>query len=125
MARARAACEERRRRWTERVSRWQCSGKSQAAFCRELGLNANSFNFWKLRVLRQPGTRRKRGAAEPAASGGVSKFTPVRVAMPLSCAFEVCLRGGHTIRIAPGFDAESLRRLIGVLEIGGGAARSC
>jgi len=117
MARAKAACEERSRRWTEWVSKWQGSGSSQAAFCRENGLNANTFNFWKLRVLRQ---RRSEAAAK-----GDPKFIPVRVAIPSSCAFEVCLRSGHTIRIAPGFEETSLRRLINVLEPVVGADRAC
>lgn len=119
MARTKAACEERRRHWTELVLKWQNSGASQAVFCREHGLNANTFNFWKLRVLRQrPGTRRNRRMLEATADGD-SKFIPVRVAMPVSCAFEVCLRSGHTIRIAPGFDETALRRLLGVLEQNG------
>lgn len=125
MARAKAACEERRRRWTELVTKWQGSGSSQAVFCREHGLNANTFNFWKLRVLRQrPGTRHNRRMLEATADDD-SKFIPVRVATQSSCAFEVCLRSGHTIRIAPGFDETSLRRLINLLEPDGGADRAC
>ena len=116
MARANAACEERRRRWTELVAKWQGSGSSQAVFCREHGLNANTFNFWKLRVFRQrPVTRRNRRILKASADGD-SKFIPVRVATPSSCEFEVCLRSGHTIRIESGFDETALRRLIGVLE---------
>lgn len=122
MARANAACEERRRRWTELVAKWQGSGSSQAVFCRENGLNANTFNFWKLRVLRQrPGTRRMLEAT----ADDDSKFIPVRVATQSFCAFEVCLRSGHTIRIAPGFDKASLRCLIGVLESESGSDRAC
>lgn len=119
MARAKAACDERSRRWTELVTKWQGSGSSQAVFCREYGLNANTFNFWKLRVLRQrPGTRRNRRMLEVTADDD-SKFIPVRVSTPVSCAIEVCLRSGHTIRIESGFDETALRRLIGVLEQNG------
>ena len=119
----------RSRRWTEWVTKWQGSGSSQAAFCREHGLNGNTFNYWKLRVLTQrPSTKRLRRvvkAAEPVANGGEIKFTPVRVVSASVCAYEVNLRCGHTIRIASDFDEASLRRLLGVLESDGGVGRAC
>lgn len=125
MARAKADCEERSRRWTEWVSKWNGSGLSQAAFCREHGLNGNTFNYWKLRVLKQsPGTKRFRRVlgAKTAADSGEVKFTPVRVVSAPACAYEVSLRSGRTIRIASNFDEASLRRLIGVLD---GASSAC
>ena len=131
MARAKADCKEHSRRWTEWVSKWQGSGSSQAAFCREHGLNGNTFNYWKLRVLKQrPGTKRFRRVpgAKSAANGGKARFTPVRVVAAApgivapACAYEVSLRSGHTIRIASNFDEASLRRLIGVLD---GASSAC
>ena len=116
---ARARDLERSRRWAALVSEWRASGASQAAFCRERGLNANSFNFWKLRVLRQrPGTRRARSSLEAVTGAGAPAFIPVRVAAPEACALEVCLRTGHMIRITADFDETILRRLIGVLEDG-------
>jgi len=134
MARAKADFEERSRRWTVLVSKWNGSGSSQAAFCREHGLNGNTFNYWKLRVLKQHSdTKRSRRVvrAKSAASSGEVKFTPVRVvaAAPRSVApayaYEVSLRSGHTIRIATDFDAASLLRLIGVLESNGGTNSAC
>ena len=113
-------------RWTEWVTKWNGSGLSQAAFCREHGLNGNTFNYWKLRVLKQrPGTKRFRcvvKAAEPAANDGEVKFTPVRVVCAPACAYEVSMRSGHMIRITSDFDEASLRRLIGVLN---GASSAC
>ena len=125
MARTKTDCEERSRRWTEWVTKWNGSGLSQAAFCREHGLNGNTFNYWKLRVLKQrPGTKRFRRVvkAAPVAKSGKVKFTPVRVVSAPACAYEVSLRSGHTIRIASDFDEASLRRLIGVLD---GATGAC
>lgn len=118
---ARSRDPERSQRWTTLVSEWRSSGVRQAAFCRERGLNANTFSYWKRRVLRQaPGIRRQRRVTEAAAGG--NGFTPVRVLASPACAIEVQLRGGHTIRIAPDFDETALRRLIGVLE---GDGRAC
>lgn len=100
---------ERRRRWAALVSEWRDSALSQTAFCRERGLSVRSFYCWRRRMLRQ----------QPEANrAGASEFIPVRVAAPVSCAVEVCLRSGHTIRIAADFDETVLRRLIGVLEAG-------
>jgi hypothetical protein len=116
--------EERGRRWTERVSKWQASGQSQAAFCREHGLNGNTFNYWKLRVLKQ---RRGKKLFRPVEEVGKDerlcerKFIPVRVISAPACAYEVSLRSGHTLRIASDFDEAVLRRLIGVLEEASGA----
>jgi hypothetical protein len=122
---AKVGNDERRWRWVELVWKWRDSGASQAAFCRSHGLNVNTFNFWKLRVFRQqPGTQHNQGLRAVASATG-SKFFPVRVVTPSSCAFEVCLSGGHTIRVAPDFDEASLRRLIAVLEANGGAEREC
>jgi len=116
MARAKLVIEERSLRWTELVLKWRDSGASQASFCREHGLNPNSFNFWKLRVLRQrPGARRKRRILEAPEASGLP-FIPVQVATPVASAIEVGLHSGHTIRITPGFDEATLRRLVGVLE---------
>jgi len=55
----------------------------------------------------------RRAAEQPA-------FVPVQVvadATPTQAsALEVVLLGGRTVRIAPGFDAATLRRVLAVLE---------
>ena len=39
--------------WKRLVSEWQSSGLSQAEFCRQRAIRLTTFNFWKLRVLKQ------------------------------------------------------------------------
>jgi hypothetical protein len=72
-------------------------------------LASASFYAWR-RVLE------RRAAEQPT-------FVPVQVvadATPTQAsALEVVLLGGRTVRIAPGFDAATLRRLLTVLEGGG------
>jgi hypothetical protein len=79
------------------------------AFCARHGLASASFYPWR-RVL-------ERRAA------GQATFVPVQVvadAVPAhSSALEVLLVDGRTVRVAPGFDAATLRRLLAVLEGGG------
>ena len=76
------------------------------AFCARHGLTTASFYNWR-RVL-------ERRAAEHAV------FAPVQVvadAMPAqTTALEVVLADGRAVRVAPGFDAATLRRLLAVLE---------
>jgi hypothetical protein len=87
------------------------SGLSVRAFCVRHGLAQASFYAWR-RVLE------RRAAEQPA-------FVPVQVvadATPAgqASALEILLLDGRTVRIAPGFDVATLRRLLAVL-----AGRPC
>jgi transposase len=76
------------------------------AFCDRNGWTTPNFYAWR-RVLEQR-------AAEKAA------FVAVQVAADAPPALgdflEVVLAGGRTVRVAPGFDPATLRRLLAVLE---------
>ena len=77
------------------------------AFCARHDLAPARFYHWR-RVL-------ERRAAEPPAA-----FVPVQVvadAVPAQVSgLEVVLADGRTVRVAPGFDAATLRQLLAVLE---------
>jgi hypothetical protein len=107
MAPGRAREEEKERQWRRRIDQWRVSGQSVRAFCARHGLATASFYNWR-RVL-----QRRAAAEQPA-------FVPVQVvadAVPAQAsALEVILTDGRTVRVAPGFDAATLRRLLGVLE---------
>jgi hypothetical protein len=103
--------------WAERVEQWRGSGLSQSEFCRRQGLALTTFNR-KAAALR-PGV-----AAEP--SEEPPRWLEVRMsglragrvgesAGSLGEGFEVLLDGGWRLRLGPQFDAEGLRRLLGVL----------
>src|SRR5262245_10059428 len=106
MAHGRARDERKERQWRRWISQWQTSGLSVRDFCARHGLATASFYNWR-RVLE------RRAAEEPA-------FVPVQVvadAVPAQAsALEVILADGRTVRVAPGFDAATLRRLLAVLE---------
>ncbi len=83
------------------------SRESIAGFARSRGLTA-----WKLyRAGREPKPTK---LSEPAAP----IFEPIRVLdlATAPSAIELEHRGGHLLRIPAGFDADTLRRLLGVLE---------
>jgi hypothetical protein len=76
------------------------------AFCDRHGLATASFYNWRRLLAR-------RAAEEPA-------FVPVQVVADVvstpTSALEVVLADGRTVRVAPGFDAATLRQLLAVLE---------
>ena len=106
MVHGRARDERKERLWRRWIGEWQTSGLSARAFCERRGLTAASFYAWR-RVL-------QRRDAEKAA------FVPVQLvagAGPIQVsALEVVLADGRTVRVAPGFDAATLRQLLAVLE---------
>ena len=106
MALGRVRDEQKERQWRRWISEWQASGLSVRAFCSRHGLATASFYHWR-RMLQ------RRAAGEPA-------FVPVQVvadAVPTQpSALEVVLTDGRTVRVAPGFDAATLRQLLAVLE---------
>jgi hypothetical protein len=106
MAPGRARDGEKERQWRRRINQRRASGLSVRDFCAQHGLSSASSYHWR-RVLA------RRAAEEPA-------FVPVQVVadvMPvLASALEVVLADGRAVRVAPGFDAAILRRLLAVLQ---------
>jgi hypothetical protein len=98
--------EQKERQWRRWIDQWQASGLSVRAFCARHDLPSARFYHWR-RVLE------RRAAEEPA-------FVPVQVvadAVPAQASvLEVVLTDGRAVRVAPGFDAATLRRLLVVLE---------
>jgi transposase len=108
MAPGRARDERKERQWRRWIKQWRESGLSVRDFCAQYGLAMANFYNWR-RVLE------RRAAEEPT-------FVPVQVvsdAMPTQAsALEVVLVDGRMVRVAPGFDATTLRQLLAVLQEG-------
>ncbi len=106
MAHGRARDQRKERQWRRWIGEWQASRLGVRAFCARHGLPTASFYHWR-RVL-------DRRAAEQ------TTFVPVQIvadAVPvLTGNLEVVLADGRAVRVAPGFDAATLRRLPAVLE---------
>lgn len=98
--------------WARRVRRLEESGLSLRRFAEREGLKAGSLSFWKWKLRHARG--RKREAAVPPVEFIELRTepAPVAVAQP----FEVELRSGRRVRVAAGFDAAELARLVVVLE---------
>jgi hypothetical protein len=106
MAHGRARDERKERQWRRWIDQWRASGLSARAFCAQHRLSTANFYNWR-RIL-------ERRSAEQVV------FAPVQVvadALPTqTSALEVVLADGRAVRVAPGFDAATLRQLLAVLE---------
>ena len=113
---------KRRRGWRERWSetdareflgRWHESGKLLPAYCREQGIGYERLRRWHAKLERE--------SVSPSRARSI-RLHPVRIVPDLAPAseanatMEIRLRGARGVRVDPGFDAEELVRLLGVLE---------
>jgi transposase len=114
-----------REQWAERVARWRESGLPAAKFASDIGVSARSLTWWKWRL----GSSRRAAALAPRKSSirresittsGIGKSAPltfVEMAATIETdQLEVVLASSIRIRVRPGFDPATLRRVLGVLE---------
>jgi transposase len=100
--------QKKERFWRAMLQRWRQSGLSVRDFCARRGLTQPSFYAWR------------RTLAERDAQ---VQFVPVRLAAePMAAttnttaALELVLDGRRSLRIGPGFDAATLKRLLALLQ---------
>src|SRR5579885_2444934 len=105
-------------KWRKVISEQGRSGQSVAAFCRERGLSAPHFYWWKKR-LREGTAARLVKVGRPAVASG---FVEVKVAAaapepsaPSDARVEIRLSDGSRV-VGQGFDLEQVRVLVGVVE---------
>jgi hypothetical protein len=99
--------------WRQWIDRQKISGMSAASFCRRHSLAVATFYFWKRRLSGQ------------ARSSAFVEIRPLPVNAVASCAatsggtrtsIELCLRGGHRLRLRRGFDRQLLLDVLAALE---------
>ncbi len=119
--------------WAAVLADFRRSGLSHVRFCSDRGLSVHTFRrqLYRLRVGLPP--RRPRGteasstppaAPAPSATRAMRPvFLPVHIRPDVPPAttlapppLELVLGGRHVLRVPAGFDADSLRRLLDVLE---------
>jgi hypothetical protein len=102
---------QKERFWRKAIRRWRTSGLSIRAYCQLSALSEANFHSW----------RRELAARDAEAV----PFTAVRVlpdeppGLPVEAstgALELLLANRRVLRIAPGFDETTLRRLLPLLE---------
>src|SRR3984893_7189627 len=106
----------KQRHWLDLIRLWQQSNLSVRAFCRRHRLSEPSFYCWR-RTLRQRGLI---GQQPVAAAAKTEAPAFVQVAIDSAAAapksIELVLAKGRRLRVRPGFDVNTLRQLLRVLE---------
>ena len=109
--------------WRGIVGRQRRSGLTHSDFCRSESISANSYFWWKRELRNRDEKRRRtsaRGAKSRARENDTSSLVEVMVTTPWPSAntpvFEVVLSNHRVVRVPAEFDAESLKRLLSVLE---------
>lgn len=113
------SCARREAHWRDVLSRWKKSGMSKADFCRSEKISESVLSWWDGELRRRDRTRQRAAASTPRRAPTPAPkrraFIPVRIVEPAATAIEF-IAGRHTIRVRPGFDPETLRRLVAALE---------
>jgi hypothetical protein len=109
MAQGKPRDERKEWQWRRWIGAWRGSGLSVRAYCERHGLAEQRFYAWRRELDRR--------------SVEAARFVPVQVAVEADTpargsGLEVVLSGGRTLRVAPGFDAATLRQVLAVLEEG-------
>jgi hypothetical protein len=108
--------------WRRMVRRWKRSGQTGRDFCATRGLSEPSFYAWRREIARRdqepPPPTCCPLPPGPAAGARPPVFQELTLAAttPPVAVIEVVLAHGQVLRISPGFDADLLRQLLGVLE---------
>lgn len=96
--------------WRGHVAAWARSGESVRGYCRSRGLSEAAFHFWKRELKRRDGS----AASKP------TRLAFAEVSLPSSALHEVSIEiavvGSRRIHVYPGFDEETLLRVIAALE---------
>jgi hypothetical protein len=106
-------------RWNAIVSDFRRSGLTQAEFCRQRNISLASFRYY----FYKPRSSKPAPSDARTSASSDHHFLPVTI-LPdpiLSSTtaqphFELILSNGRRIAVAPGFDSQTFRRLIAVVE---------
>src|SRR6185295_2352262 len=103
-----------REQWAKRIRQWQSSGMDAASFAAREGVKPEQLRWWRWHLGWGPGARRARAQPpfmEVVLAGGAEEQAP----MQEGAAIELLL-GKRRVLVRPGFDEQSLRRVVAVLE---------
>lgn len=114
----------RERFWRRAIRRQEESGLGVRDFCQREGLKDWTFRWWRQELARRDQHAGSTARVEPAGSPTEvpPAFLPVRVVDPESGAprppapIEIVLSDGPTVRVPEGFDPQTLRAVLTVLE---------
>lgn len=91
--------------WRDTLGHWRRSGLTVRAYCRQYRLAEARFYAWRRELDR----RDHAAAARPAT------FLPVQVVADHAPAIEIVLANDCVVRVPPGFDERTLRRVLALV----------
>jgi hypothetical protein len=97
--------------WREQVAGWEKSGQSIRGYCRAQELSEAGFHFWKRELKRREERRVLNRRAMP--------FAEVHIAAAHEAPIEIVCGTSRRIQVHPGFDEETLVRVIAAVERAG------
>jgi lambda repressor-like predicted transcriptional regulator len=115
--------------WADVITQWRASGLSQKEFCRRRDISDRALNNWLYKSpYRERVARILAARSQDKPDAETPRFLPVAVLSSIPdmdsqasrATIEVVLPSGSRIAVTPGFDAETLRRVVAALE-----ARTC
>jgi hypothetical protein len=99
--------------WRKAIERWRTSRLCVRAYCQQYGLSEANFHAWRRTLAARD------AEAPPFAAVRVLPEEPSGITAPAAHGtLELLLANRRVVRIAPGFDEATLRRLLAVLEGG-------
>jgi hypothetical protein len=110
---------ENRARWEREILRWGKSGQSLSAWAHQQGLSRDALEYWKRKLQDKPAQPITLiPVVAPAVSGATSASpAPITtVPKPTDPVPIELLLGTRRLVLPPGFDSDTLRRAIAVLE---------
>jgi hypothetical protein len=118
--------------WAKLIDQWRASGLSLPAFCSKHGLKRSTMQNWAYKTSLKQAVEEARHQARsaetpqqgpPPLPAPSPAFLPICIAevtadppVPVRTGVEVVLAAGRRIVVGAGFDPETLRRVVAVLE---------
>jgi hypothetical protein len=106
--------------WPNLIAQWRLSGLTQAEFCARRGISLPAFRYHVSKPSRPTGSHQSHAGTNSAAT---PLFLPIVCAAdpqprPIPAAnspIEVVLADGLRVAVAPGFDPQTLQRVVDAL----------
>lgn len=114
------------RHWRTVLGEQRRSGLTIEAFCQSRSVASASFYYWKRELGKRTVERKLTGKSQQAATNRIAavppRFLPVRIEdlsqgtlPPATAILELVLPSGEVLRVATGFDPNTLAQVLGVL----------
>ncbi len=100
MANRQEQTKQKQKDWQAHMDAWTQSGKTQAGYCREQGLNIKTFHYWRKRLKQKPET---------------VKLVQVPTLPVTAAPIRLIVEDRFAIEVSDGFNPATLSRIVEVV----------